>query len=275
MFKQPQANAVSLRTQQHSNLLNSCFRPGLCRQSNVDQGTVGNDNQITGFGDLSDNLQQSTTGNQTTAIPIPTTGPAGVKGDPGSPGSPGAVGPAGPKGDKGDQGPGISLQTVTLTVKKIVSGDTTATPDKFTIHVMANNPIPDTFAGSTTGTNVTLNADRFNVTETIPTGRLSLLLHLMAIVPVTHPAGQHLTCTISNHPSTCVECFQRFLTTAQTNSLLGNFITSIEQFCDFFHRIGGLSETQFRNFLSGRGVDSATLDDLVDCMKNSGIGFVG
>lgn len=71
MFKQPQANAV----RQHSNLLNSCFRPGLCRQSNVDQGTAGNDNQITGFNDQSDNLQQSTTPNRTTQTPPPTPTP--------------------------------------------------------------------------------------------------------------------------------------------------------------------------------------------------------
>jgi hypothetical protein len=47
-----QANAASLR--QHANLINHCYRSNLCRQSNVHQGTLGNDNQITGFNDESD-----------------------------------------------------------------------------------------------------------------------------------------------------------------------------------------------------------------------------
>ena len=66
---------------QHSTLLNSCFRPGLCRQSDVGQNTQGNDNQVTGFADQSDNIQQSTTVNRTiptpsqTPIPTPTPTP--------------------------------------------------------------------------------------------------------------------------------------------------------------------------------------------------------
>ena len=68
VLKQPHAYAQ----RQHSNLLNLCFRPGLCRQSNLDQGTTGNDNQITGFADQSDNIQQSTTANRTVPTPSPT-----------------------------------------------------------------------------------------------------------------------------------------------------------------------------------------------------------
>jgi hypothetical protein len=79
MLQQQQANAASLR--QHSNLLNNCYRPDLCRQSNVHQGTAGNDNQVTGFGDLSNNGNTPTT-NTSTGAP----GPAGPKGDPGAPG---------------------------------------------------------------------------------------------------------------------------------------------------------------------------------------------
>jgi hypothetical protein len=89
VLQQQQAKAASLR--QHSNLLNNCFRPDLCRQSNVDQGTAGNDNQVTGFGDLSNNG-------------TPTTNP--------TIGAPGPAGPAGAKGDKGDPGPPRALKVV-------------------------------------------------------------------------------------------------------------------------------------------------------------------
>jgi hypothetical protein len=86
MLQQQQANAASLR--QHSNLLNNCYRPDLCRQSNVHQGTAGNDNQVTGFGDLSNNgntpIANTSTGGQ---------GPVGPKGDPGVKGDPGQPGP--------------------------------------------------------------------------------------------------------------------------------------------------------------------------------------
>jgi len=267
MLKQPHAYAQ----RQHSNLVNSCFRPGLCRQSNVDQGTTGNDNQITGFNDESDNIQQSTTGNQTTTIPILTPGPAGVKGDPGLPGSPGPVGPAGPKGDKGDQGPGVTLQTATLTVKKIVSGETTATPEQFTIHVMANNPIPDTFPGSATGTNVTLNADRFNVTETIPTGSV-FTTSFSGDCAGTIAAGQHLTCTISNHLATCVECFQRYLTPAQIARFVNDPLSSIDERCAQFDRPGAILTEQFlRTLLGNAGVDSTTMGKLIDCLKAEGV----
>ena len=43
-----------------------------CRQSDVGQNTQGNDNQVTGFADQSDNNQQSTTANKTTPTPTPT-----------------------------------------------------------------------------------------------------------------------------------------------------------------------------------------------------------
>jgi hypothetical protein len=88
MLQQHQTNAASLR--QHSNLLNNCFSSNTCRDSNVDQGILGNDNQATGFGDLSDTTINTTTGNAATS------GPAGAKGDKGDPGAQGAVGPAGP-----------------------------------------------------------------------------------------------------------------------------------------------------------------------------------
>lgn len=54
---------------------NLCYRANTCRQSNVGQNTLGNDNQVTGFADQSDNLQQSATANKTTPTPTPTPTP--------------------------------------------------------------------------------------------------------------------------------------------------------------------------------------------------------
>jgi hypothetical protein len=56
---------------QHMNQENLCYRTNTCRQSDVGQNTLGNDNSITGFADQSDNIQQAAapltpTGNQTT-----------------------------------------------------------------------------------------------------------------------------------------------------------------------------------------------------------------
>jgi hypothetical protein len=107
VLQQQQAYAASLR--QHSNLLNNCYRPELCRQSNVDQGTAGNDNQATGFGDLSNNGNTPTT-NPTIGAPGPA-GPAGPKGDPGPAGPKGAPGPAGAQGAPGPAGPDKILST--------------------------------------------------------------------------------------------------------------------------------------------------------------------
>jgi hypothetical protein len=60
---------------QHMNQENLCYRDNTCRQSDVGQNTLGNDNSITGFADQSDNIPQAaastptpsnqTTGNQT------------------------------------------------------------------------------------------------------------------------------------------------------------------------------------------------------------------
>jgi hypothetical protein len=56
---------------QHMDQENLCYRANTCRQSNVGQNTLGNDNSVTGFADQSDNIPQAaaappTTGNQTT-----------------------------------------------------------------------------------------------------------------------------------------------------------------------------------------------------------------
>ena len=51
---------------QHMNQQNLCYRANTCRQSDVGQNTLGNDNQVTGFADQSDNIQQAAPTNQTT-----------------------------------------------------------------------------------------------------------------------------------------------------------------------------------------------------------------
>ena len=67
---QQQVNAA-LKSQ-HIDQENLCFRSNTCRQSDVGQNTLGNDNQVTGFADQSDNLQQTPT---PTATPTPTPTP--------------------------------------------------------------------------------------------------------------------------------------------------------------------------------------------------------
>jgi hypothetical protein len=171
-------------TDQNINQENVCFRSNICRQSDVGQNTQGNDNQVTGFADQSDNNQQSTTANKTSPTPTPTPTPT----------------------------------TATLTVIKIVSGRTTGTPSNFTMHVTGNNPIPANFAGSSAGINVTLGAGAFAVTETGPTSAFNTTT--TGDCTGTIASGQHLTCTITNTAKTCVECFTSLLTTTQIAELI-------------------------------------------------------
>jgi hypothetical protein len=65
---------------QHMNQQNLCYRTNTCRQSDVGQNTLGNDNQVTGFADQSDNIQQAAPTNQTTNQ----TGSAGAGGGSGT-----------------------------------------------------------------------------------------------------------------------------------------------------------------------------------------------
>jgi hypothetical protein len=65
---------------QHMNQENLCYRANTCRQSDLGQNTLGNDNSVTGFADQSDNIQQAAaankttpTGNSTTPTPTPRT----------------------------------------------------------------------------------------------------------------------------------------------------------------------------------------------------------
>ena len=56
---------------QHMGQENLCYRANTCRQSNVGQNTLGNDNSVTGFADQSDNLPQTQTPTPT-VVPTPT-----------------------------------------------------------------------------------------------------------------------------------------------------------------------------------------------------------
>jgi hypothetical protein len=87
-----QASAISQRSvsvnrehrDQHIGQENLCYRTNTCRQSDVGQNTLGNDNSVTGFADQSDNIQQSAAANNTTPTltstpsPIPAACPAGT-----------------------------------------------------------------------------------------------------------------------------------------------------------------------------------------------------
>jgi hypothetical protein len=56
---------------QHLNQENLCYRDNTCRQSDVGQNTLGNDNSVTGFADQSDNPPQTQTPTPT-VVPTPT-----------------------------------------------------------------------------------------------------------------------------------------------------------------------------------------------------------
>jgi hypothetical protein len=51
---------------QHMDQENICYRSDVCRQSNVGQNTLGNDNSVTGFADQSDNNSTAPATNSTT-----------------------------------------------------------------------------------------------------------------------------------------------------------------------------------------------------------------
>jgi hypothetical protein len=226
---------------QHMNQENLCYRDNTCRQSDVGQNTLGNDNSITGFADQSDNIQQSaapTTANQTIPSPTPTPIPT----------------------------------TATLTVIKIVSGRTTATPSNFTMHVTGNNPTPADFAGSSAGIVVTIGSGPFNVIETGPTSSFNTTI--TGDCSGTIAAGQHLACVINNTVKTCEECFTSLLTTAQITALLAQS-TSLPEFCATLARTGNL-ESGFVNLLTSStvGVSLTTANELVACLKAAGIVFI-
>jgi hypothetical protein len=161
-------------TSQSINQDNVCFSSNTCRQSEVGQNTQGNDNQVNGFTDQSDNVQQPITANNTT--PTPTSTPIPIR------------------------TPTPTPTTATLTVTKVVSGNTATTPSQFTIHVAGNNPNPANFLGSDTGIDVTLDPGAFNVTETRPTSNFDTTT--TSDCSGTIRAGQHLSCTVINNAKT-------------------------------------------------------------------------
>jgi hypothetical protein len=227
---------------QHMDQENLCYRDNTCRQSDVGQNTLGNDNSVTGFADQSDNIQQSaapTTANQTIPTPTPTPTP--------------------------------TPPTATLTVTKIVSGNTTAIPAQFAIHVTGNNPKPPNFAGSTTGIDVTLGSGAFNVTETVPTGSF-FTSSFIGDCAGSIAAGQHLSCTIINTPKTCEECFTSILNQTQLNTVLRVIELSggLPALCDI---LPGISAMEFVDILNTSGIPVPTQNELIACLKAAGIVF--
>jgi hypothetical protein len=165
---------------QHMDQENLCYRTNTCRQSDVGQNTLGNDNSITGFADQSDNIQQSAAAPTTTAPANQTTGNQTTGNQTG--------------------GGGTTPTTGTLLVKKVevcLAGGLCPVISEFTITVTGNNPTPPTFAASVNGTLVTLGPGAFNVTETglVVAG---FTVTLSADCTGTIVAGDQKTCTITN-----------------------------------------------------------------------------
>jgi hypothetical protein len=109
---------------QHLNQQGNCIRTDGCATSDVGQGTLGNDNSVTGFTDQSTTnaaTPNAATPNAATPNATPS-GPAALTGPKGDPGPPGLPGPVGPKGDQGP--PGTTLPFVYLTFDSCSGADT-------------------------------------------------------------------------------------------------------------------------------------------------------
>jgi hypothetical protein len=94
---------------QHLNQQGNCIRSDGCATSDVGQGTLGNDNSVTGFTDQS--TTNATSPNASTSGPV-----AGNLGAQGFPGAKGDKGDPGAKGDKGDPGPAGTIAGVSKLV---------------------------------------------------------------------------------------------------------------------------------------------------------------
>jgi hypothetical protein len=236
----PDGVSVNLeRRDQHIDQENLCFRANTCRQSDTGQNTLGNDNQVTGFADQSDNLQQSaapTTANQTTPTPIPNPTPMPT--------------------------------TATLTVIKIVSA-TNASASDFTIRVTGINPTPADFSGSSTGVDVKLGPGTYNVTET-PSRNFTTSFSSDCSGTIT--AGQRLICTVTNTP-TCEECFTRLLTAA----VISQLSPPLAELCvELATRSSGpnpVSESVLVQGLIDNGASETATKELIACLKLAGIVF--
>jgi Zn finger protein HypA/HybF involved in hydrogenase expression len=235
---------------QHMNQENLCYRDNTCRQSDVGQNTLGNDNSITGFADQSDNIQQSAaapltppTANQTTASPSPTPSPT----------------------------PNPTTGTLTV-IKRLSSGDTPPVKiSDFVIHVTGNNPTPANFNASSTGTDVTLGPGTFSVTEA-PSAVFNP--SFSSECSGTIAAGQHLTCTITNTPKPCAECFTSRLTPEQVSNVIGNVTeTTLAELCTHIET-GIISESGLTRILvNDSGIDVTTANEVIACLKAAGIVF--
>src|SRR5918996_1019682 len=71
--------------------------------------------------------------------------------------------------------PGI-LSKLIVTKKVVNEGGGDKKPSDFTITVSGNNPTPSSFAGSSSGTTVTLNPGRYSVTENLISGYTSSMI---------------------------------------------------------------------------------------------------
>ena len=105
------------------------------------------------------------------------------------------------KGGDGDSGSSVANNSTTpigsktfLTVITLVSGGTSK-PSDFTLSVAGKNPSPKSFSGSSGGTSVTLNAGKYEVTGTGPSGYTT---KYSSGCSGTASGGVPIKCTISN-----------------------------------------------------------------------------
>jgi hypothetical protein len=103
---------------QHLNQQGNCIRTNGCANSDVGQGTLGNDNSVTGF--VHQSTANTTTGNAATSGPAGlATGPQGNPGSTGPQGNPGSTGPQGNPGSTG------TIPDNSVTTSKLADGAVT------------------------------------------------------------------------------------------------------------------------------------------------------
>ena len=242
------------RRDQHMNQENLCYRDNTCRQSDVGQNTLGNDNSVTGFADQSDNIQRSAAAPLTPPTANQTTGNQ-------------------TGGGGGSGGGGTTPTTGRLTViKRLSSGDVPPVRiSDFVIHVTGNNPTPANFNASSTGTDVTLGSGSFSVTEA-PSAVFNPSFSSECSGSIA--AGQHLTCTITNTPKPCAECFTSRLTPEQISNIIGNVTeTTLAELCTHIET-GIISESGLTRILvNDSGIDVTAANEVIACLKAAGIVF--
>ncbi|MDQ4018007.1 MAG: hypothetical protein M3129_05645, partial [Thermoproteota archaeon] len=91
--------------------------------------------------------------------------------------------------------PGI-LSKLIVTKKVVNEGGGDKQPSDFTITVSGNNPTPSSFAGSSSGTTVTLNPGRYSVTENLLSGYTSSMIGECS--GTIDNTGETNECTITN-----------------------------------------------------------------------------